>query len=49
MTPIIEIYVNGRQAYTVETLAEMLHKSPSSVRSTIHRREIEAAVLPPRI
>ena len=41
--PAIEIYINGQRAYTVETLAEMLHKSPSSVRSTIHRHKIGAA------
>jgi hypoxanthine-guanine phosphoribosyltransferase len=39
----VDMFVQGRRVLVVEDLAEQLGKSPSSVRSTIHRRQIAPA------
>lgn len=39
----VEIHVAGRRVYTTEQLAELLHKTPSAVRSIVKRHGITPA------
>jgi hypothetical protein len=39
----VDMYVHGRRVLAVEDLAARLGKTPSSVRSTIHRHHIRPA------
>lgn len=39
----VDLTIRGRRVRTVEDLAEKLGKTPSAVRSTIHRQQIAPA------
>ena len=39
----VDMFVRGRRVLAVEDLAARLGKTPSSVRSTIHRQKIQPA------